>query len=293
MMAQSQPPVFLLNPANLAFLQKKIKRPVLSGQKLFVLVIFFIVSFGSLIGFLVLAGPYWKNWYNLKISGVETTGQIIELKFEGNKKDSDFKVTYQFEAENQIYQRSQTLYRKFYNSAYQHQNSLPIRYLPNNPGVSRLSGGFKDANENLYIMLSAAGAIWVLGWLIGLIVNYSTYDQNSQLLSQGKLVKGTIIACEWHRAAKQTSTAGGAALGATGGMVGGIFGAIMDDQINRRAKRMKYKIRLSYKFISPKSGQEIKKTEKAFLPELNSQRLPAPGMPVAVLYRTDKHFRVL
>ncbi len=292
-MAQSKPPVFLLNPANLAFLQKKIKRPVLPGQKSVSLVIFFIVSIGSLIGFLVLAGPYWKNWYDLKNSGMETTGQMIDLKFDGNKKDSGFKVIYQFEAGNRIYQGSQSLYRKFYNSAYQSQNSLPIRYLPDNPEVSRLSGGYKDANENFTIMLSAIGAIWVLCWLIGLIVNYNTYDQNSRLLSQGKLVKGTVIACDWHQAVKQTSVAGSAGLGATGGMAGGILGAVMDDQINRRAKKMKYKLRLSYKFISPKSGREIKKTEKVFLPELSRQGLPTPGMPVAVLYRTDNHFRVL
>lgn len=291
-MVQSKPSVFLLNPANRAFLQKKIKRPVLPEQKPLALIFFFLVTVVSLIGFLILAFPYWKTWYDLKNSGVETTGQMIAQAFESNKKDSAFKVTYQFAAGNQTYQGSQKLNRDFYYSVYDYQNDLPIRYLPDNPKVSRLSGGFKDADENFKIALTMVGAVWVLGWLIGLAVSFNAYDQNSQLLSKGKLIKGTVVACEWYKVPQASNTMAVAG-GVGGGMIGGMLGAIADDQISRRSKKMKYKIRLSYRFTSPASGREIKKTEKVFLPDLNSQGLPPTGMAVAVLYRTDKHFRVL
>jgi hypothetical protein len=291
-MAQSTPPVFLLNPANLAFLKKEIKRPVLPEQKPFALVITFIVAVGSLIGFLVLATPYWKNWYDLKNSGVETTGQMIDLKNVSTKKNPDFKVTYQFVVNGQTYQASQTLHSRFYYSAYDYQNNLPIRYVSGNPEVSRLSGGFEDANENFYIILSIVGAIWVFCWLIGLIASYNAYDQNSHLLSHGKLVKGAVTACDWYKV-KQPSTYMGAAGAASGGAIGGAVGAVADHYMNKRLGKTKYKIKLSYKFTSPKSGREIRKTEKVLLPEMSRQGLPPSGMPVAVLYRTDKHFRVL
>lgn len=71
--------------------------------------------------------------------GVDTQAQIIRKWITtGSKNSKSYRVSYRFAADGRVYQRQTTLRRSDYDSISVGQ-SVPVRYVPANPGLSRLS----------------------------------------------------------------------------------------------------------------------------------------------------------
>jgi hypothetical protein len=61
----------------------------------------------------------------------------------------------------------------------------------------------------------------------------------------------------------------------------------------RRKRQSEFRIKIRYKFVSPVNKKEITRTETGVRNDLNRRHVPDAGTPVAVLYRTDRHCKLL
>jgi hypothetical protein len=271
--------MFLLHPQNAEFLQKKSPRPVFPQSRIWELVLLGVLFFTVLIAFLVLGLPAWKTWLDLRNNSALASAAVTGVRFEDRDVDY-YTVRYAFAVNEQVYEREQKVDLDYFEFILANDRDLRVRYVKSDPSESRLEdvppwGDFRVAG-------TVAAVILLVLWGGVLVFQLERRDQNAQLVEKGKLVKGEVVECVGHKPGRDSGLRQ---------LITVFFSLHL--YLLRRHRQGQYTVHLRYKFISPSSGTEIIKREKHIRNDLDPRSLPPPGTAVAVIFRTDKHFRVL
>jgi hypothetical protein len=253
-MITSSSRVFLIYPENQSFLLRKTIRPAFKERSQLLITKLLLLFVGSLIGVFMWLGPAWNEWYAMRADGVNTTAQIVgEKELNRGKRE----VHYRFEAGDGYYTGWQVLTPQDYEYALAHHDALPVRYLSTHPETSWIHN---TINENARWRNAATllgGALLLLTGGSALTAA-SVRNRNTQLARTGRLIRGELLTCEV-----------------------------------RPAPALQIRLTLCYRFRSPESGKVIVKTQTLTREGYPTHVETTPGMPVAVLYRSDKHFTAL
>jgi hypothetical protein len=271
--------LFLMNPGNEAFLRKKITRPVFkesSSTELTILAVFFAVC---LVIFLILALPAWMTRLDFNNAGVAAQGQVVNVLFENRAVDY-FHVRYSFAANGMTYENEQRVPLNQINLVAE-QTVVPVEYVAHDPTISRLGMPFEDFGDFL-VPGTLLGGGYLLILLVALVIHADRRMQNSELAAKGKLVKGTVVGSGGNQPGEDSLSVQ-------------MLTAFLSTAyyLMRRRNQSQFKVKVRYKFVSPVSGKEITKTETAVRNDLDRRDIPDAGTPVAILYRTDSHFRLM
>jgi hypothetical protein len=247
--------IFVLNPGHTRFLKTGDRRLLMGSRFGYGCTLLFMLPF-LLAGIALLVGGLWQfqKDTSLNAAGVVTTGRYID-RYTSTDSDDDtsYYVVVQFQHQGQNYTHTQSVSNDYYNRAEQ-GGKTNIRYLPTDPTNASLA----DYNSSPALPLIGFGVLWnvAIVWIIWNIRR--TMRQNRTLALEGRLVDGNIVAAK----------------GKT-------------DSDND------YIVTVEYDFRSPGSGQRITKRESATRNDLKGEPLPGVGAPVKVLYRDDRHFKLL
>jgi hypothetical protein len=72
-----------------------------------------------------------------------------------------------------------------------------------------------------------------------------------------------------------------------------VNGQVMTSKSSLEGEDNDFYLKLEYAFTSPETGKLTTGTAKEKREDLKGKELPAPGMPLAVLYRNDQHHKPL
>ena len=195
----------------------------------------------------------WNNYNILESSGVAARAQYTDRRI---KRDAEYGDDY--------YVTYSFEYQGVFYSAKQHVSrdeymraemgsSVDIVFSPDNPNLSEFSHSLEPPVSTTQFVIGWNVVVWIGVGLLILRIRKSAYMAR----------KGTIIE------------------GAVFGRRGYIDG---DNDFN---------VEIIYEFMSPQSGNRIKKKQKQMRNDLTEHDLPAKGAPVAVLYVDDKRFVLL
>ncbi len=247
---------FLLFPQNRAFLVGETKR--LAGYPrtawLIGLLLLFTL-FASLFLFVTL--PDWQH-----TSELDQHGQIVEARVESRRTTEDregsrtYYVTYSFQISEtgRYYAREQRVTRETYDRL-DEAAPVKVRYLPENPDRSALDDDPAEfRSRTVAAVLTAVAAVAVL---IRLVVIFVRRQRHDVLVRRGRVLHGEVV----H------------------------FGARTDTD-------GRFHVDLRYRVVTP-SGRAIIEQAHRRADELRCCPRPAPGDPVAVLYLSDRRYRLL
>ena len=253
-MITSSSRVFLVYPENQSFLLRKTIRPAFKERSQLLITRLLLLFVGSAIGLFIWLGPDWYDWHAMRAGGVNTTAQIIgEKDLNRGKKE----VHYQFEVDGFSYTGWQVLGPQDYEYALAHHDALPVRYLSTHPESSWIHNTVnEDARwRNAATLLGGVGLLLTGGSALA-AANVRT--RNTRLAQTGRLIRGELLTCDVQPAAA-----------------------------------LQIRLTLRYRFTSPESGKVIVKTQTLTRDGFPAHVQTAPGMRVAILYRSDKHFTAL
>jgi hypothetical protein len=279
MQAQA-PRVFFLNPLNAAFIKKQTPRPAfgeMTANGLWILLIFFLVALAI---FLILAIPAWKTWADLSYQGVSVQGELVDLRFE-DRDVSYFYAIFRFPANELIYQNEMKMDWDQYQMLLDNGPGVPVRYVAQNPNVAQLDAPYENFGD-FRVGGTLLGGGFLLFLLIAILLHGERRRRNSELVTKGKLVKGVVVAAAGNKPEEDSIPLQ---------MLTLFFSGALFRMRQRRANEFRLKVR--YSFVSPVSDREIMRAEVAVRNDLDRRLVPEPGTPVAVLYRSDNHFRLL
>ncbi len=206
--------------------------------------------------------------------GVAATGTVEgkHTATAGGYQQVTYYLEYHFtDLSGEHYDSAQSVSRAVYENT-MNGTSIPLKYLPDDPGQSELAGGLQNAMLNFGNMLIAAisGIGFVmLAILLGYLGRY-VWREN-RFFTRGSLLMGHVLSCHGHT----ETTAETLGVQTYGGETGG-----------------PYRIDLTYTFHSPK-GKTLKSSLKRERSDLRHIGLPTFGTPVAVLYLDDQHYKIL
>jgi len=144
-----------------------------------------------------------------------------------------------------------------------------VKYLHFDPTVAELSGpaSTNSLAQNGYFM-TVFGGIGMLVALIFLVSHVWQFWRDDVLIRKGHLMMGEVIKCRADLKVTQTS---------------------LDTNSSLRGSNF---IELTYLFNTPE-GKEIETTVKARRNDLIGQHLPEFGTPIAVLFLSERHYKIL
>jgi hypothetical protein len=253
-MTTSSSRVFLAYPENRSFLLRKTIRPAFKERSQLLITKLLLLFVGGLIGLFIGLGPGWHDWHAMRDEGVNTTAQIVGQK---DLNRGRIEVHYRFKAGDSFYTGWQVLTPQDYEYAQARQDSLPIRYLSTDPETSWIQN---TVNENARWRNAATliGGVWLLLTGGSALAAASVRNRNTQLAETGRLIRGELLTCHV-----------------------------------KPAPALQIRLTLCYRFMSPESGKVIVKTQTLTRDGFPAHVETEPGMRVAILYRSDKHFTAL
>jgi hypothetical protein len=243
------PGLFVLNRANRKFVYGQRKRIGSSWIIFLIVAIILVICAAIVISTSGTAGQLRQiEEAGIKAGGVVTDGRSIRGR------STSYYITYRYNVDGVSYDQEQRVSSSTYNGLYI-GDEVTVRYLPDSPAVSALSGDDLDntilaENDVMALVAIIVGGIFIVALL--------WIDHRNRVLShRGQLLPGEII-------------------NATG----------------RRGSKGAYTVTLHYRFRTP-SGEISEKKSTANRPDLRKMPLPPPGTPVLVLYVHDKSLRLM
>jgi hypothetical protein len=277
------PPVGFITPSNL-FLLNPENSDMLIGKRKFTIPINFIFITSLLLFLLLLISIL------LLVTGINNTltatylsssETSVEGVITGQRKGvignisqtATYFVTYQFNpTESKTpYHKEQGVRDDLFNKL-KTGDSVRIKYLPTDPNVSTLAE--VDMNASLGFMGSLLIIIGALGTLITgvyLLPVVSAALKELHLRRYGKILNGQVLSCRRYKNEAPTS---------------------LNPHEYGSALSNLFFIELSYRFKLP-DGKEITSWDKRKRDDLKGKSLPTFGLPIAVLYLDEKHYKVL
>jgi hypothetical protein len=246
--------VFLIYPENRSFLLRKTIRPAFKERSRLLISKLLLLFVGSLIGLFMWLGPDWHDWHAMHTQGVNTTAQIVGEK---DLNRGRIEVHYRFKAGNVFYTDWQVLTSQDYEYARAHQNALPVRYLSTHPESSWIHNTVNE-NARWRNAVTLFGGMWLLLTGGSAFAAASVRNRNTQLAQTGRLIRGELLTCDV-----------------------------------KPAPALQIRLTLCYRFMSPESGKVIVKTQTLTRDGYPAHIQTEPGMRIAILYRSDKHFTAL
>lgn len=250
------PPIeklFLTNKQDAKFLVGKDQRPASLRN----------TGLGCLLPFLsifVIAGLFFLGWSVIQLKnhlelnndGIVTQGRMIDHRIYEDSEGDSYYITYSFVANDQTYSQEQSVSSDLYNR-FEAGAPLDIRYLPGNPGKSRIEG--EGASPWIPLGFSMCWLSFVMLFLWGAV---HQADRNDLLVKKGTLVEGQVVSASSY-----------------------------EDSDNG------YSIKLKYSYVSPRDGQTVVRMYDFAARDHKREPLPPQGTPVIILYHSDKHHQVL
>ncbi|MCC7445878.1 MAG: hypothetical protein IT324_00610 [Anaerolineae bacterium] len=133
------------------------------------IVVFFGIVPGVLVWCLVLLVRDFKRSRWLELSGINSKAEIIKRRTSLYTGPQFFFITYRFQAGNQVYTQQQRVTWRTYKRLIDVLD-VTVRYAPDNPAFSRLSGQYTDHLDRLYLVFfSLSIAIIWLGLMFTFI----------------------------------------------------------------------------------------------------------------------------
>jgi len=149
---------------------------------------------------------------------------------------------------------------------------VQVKYLQSDPTVAELSGpaSTNGLTQNGYFMtvFGLLGAIVAFAFLASHVWQFGRDDL---LIRKGRLLMGEVIKCRADLNVTQTS---------------------LDTNNYGSPLRGSNFIELTYMFNTPE-GKETEATIKARRNDLIDQHLPELGTPVAILFLSERHYKIL
>lgn len=186
--------LFLANKHNAKFLMGKAKHPAslsnlalgcfLPFLSIFVLVGLFMLGYGVV---------ELKNAYDLKQDGVVTTGKMVANRYYENSEGDSHYLTYRFIANDQIYQKEQSVKEALYDD-FEAGAPIQIRYIPSNPAKSRIEG-----TGNMGLFFLGFGGCWLSFTLFMVWGIISGAVKNHLLARKGYLINGHVVSAKCHK----------------------------------------------------------------------------------------------
>ncbi len=151
-------------------------------------------------------------------------------------------------------------------------DAVTIRYLQTDPTVAELSGSDSTNSiaQNGYFM-TVFGMVGALIALVFLISHVWQFCRDDVLVRKGRLLMGEVVKCRADLAVTKTS---------------------LDTNNYGSPLRGSYNIELTYRFTTPE-GKEIESSAKARRNDLVDSCLPELGTPIAVLYLSERRYKIL
>jgi hypothetical protein len=147
-------------------------------------------------------------------------------------------------------------------------SAIPIKYLADNPAFSSLADNVLDIGNYFIVLIAAIGLFSTLGIIA--FLGWQVW-QEEQFFWRGRLIIGHVMSCHAH-----------------------LQVAPKDLEVELRGPNLggRYMLDLAYSFRSP-AGATIKATAERQRNDLRAGPLPKFGYPVAVLYLSDKCYKIL
>lgn len=250
-------PPFLLVNRNRNFLIGKTNRPAGSSSHGACLLLLMAGFIGLMLVFITVVLPNWNAVKELDSEGVEIAGVVLSRRVIEDDEGSDtYKLAYRYwvPQTEQWYSREVSVNWQTYRN-HSEGNEIRVRYLPSDPETSSLVSDSAERESRLTVaILSVIGLASIV--ITGLVV-MELKNREDKLVSEGRVLRASVISSEWWEDS--------------------------DDD---------YNIKIKYSFTTP-SGKKIVKTVNKCDNSLRNEPLPRYGDALAVLYRSDKHFRVL
>ena len=243
------PNVFLLNTGNYDFVRGNKKR--IGNSRVMLLIIAIVATIAGVIVWNT--SKIASELEQLEVSGFKAEATIVDGRSVRGRRSTSYYINYRYQVDGISYTDEQEISSNTYRRLRSGDEVL-VRYLPNDPTVSALSGEFYDdtvRRENLIISI----IVLVIGGVIILILGLVDY-RNRRYSYRGQLLRGEII-----------------------------------ESKGRRGSKGAYNVTVKYRFRTP-SGKILEKKSTADRRDLR-ENLPQPGTPVMVLYVSDRMQRLM
>lgn len=257
---------FLLNPDNRGVVEgSAVYSPKGSGAaSIGCLALFSIAGLLASCLFLSYIVADVREWWQLRLYGVETTGVVLGLRTISDE-GTTYYVSYSFrhtppDGDPRTYSNEETVAAEVYERL-EKGGPISVRYLPDSPVVSRPASEVPQVPFGLLLMSGFWGCWSVLFNGIPLVVLFAIRKQqvrDQRLKKHGYVIIGEILAVRDH-------------LDSDGDL----------------------QLTVEYRFQSPRSGQEIRDRDAQLRNYLKGQPLPSAGSPVALMYADDATYAVL
>jgi hypothetical protein len=282
-MATRRPRVFIANPDNLKFLKKETARPVLSDRPGSGLVSMIVITVIALVASAIYVGWQWRNWYLFDHSSVTTRGTVSAAYNAGDK----VKIYYSYSTNGSVHKGKQHLTWGEYDHLVV-DDRLTVRYITSDPGQSRIEGARVSNTIRLYGVVIDGGLAILLLWLINMV--FENRSNVRKLIASGQVVRGEVMTCyyDYEEKLSLTDLVRGISMGAFAAMLTG-----MVVHVHPGGTQEAVGLKVQYRFTSPHTFKVIRKTVHVRFYSTGQFSVPLPGMPVAILYKSDHLFRML
>jgi hypothetical protein len=262
--------VFLLNPAHADYLNGKrdtLMPPANMNPALkYFLWISIVLYLALTVGGLIWMGTALANWTALNQRGVTVTGnltgrnteQMTALDSPTSDNDRLYYWTYSYTTQDgQMLEGESQVTESAYNT-YTANRAVEVVYLQNRPEVSYLLDG--EAFSFPRVAVVAGGLNGLMMLFVGLL-SWRGYAQDRRYRREGRIIEGRVTDPVLK----------------TGESEGKPFATLY----------------LNYAITSPETGEEIHKIEVQSRNDMTIDDLPSANDPVAVLYVSDRQFKLL
>jgi hypothetical protein len=188
--------------------------------------------------------------------GVPTIGTYIDRDIESTGDGTFYSLIYNYTVDDHVYRRSYSTNKQFYDST-EIGDTIQIRYLPNNPNISRTVVELEQPPHSGMIF----GTVWSL---IVLVFIYLGLQKKIPVYLHGQLINGQLI-----------------------------DGEITDIWSDTQTAHNSYVIIVRYKFVEPQTGQLINDEAQTDRKDLSQKALPQVGTQLAIRYLNKNNYRAL
>ena len=250
-------PLFLVNPANqkiVARLTRAAPRPR-SGRLILLLVGLLLLATGLLLGWVL---PGWIEWYRLEQDGARTLGYTLGLDVRASGDATHYYVTYSFSTDRgnpgaPIYTGEQRVRERIFR-ALATDTPIEVVFVRGDPMISRLTHANPADMQRNRFTLAAAG---LLALTLLLLLLRAVQTRRASRSAGKQILWGRALACTGR----------------------------MDEDGD-------FYLKLRYSFRTP-AGETITGQLSQIRNDLKRTRLPEPGTPLAIYYRSNASYRVL
>ena len=245
--------MFLVNPRNEDFVRGRADKP--AREPAMSCMLLFLVPF-VLAGVLVATWTViqWRDWVVLSVSSATTTGYFTDRSTSESDDSTTYHASYRYVVDDYEYKRKEQVSYTLYSRA-EVGGSTQVLYFTRDPNIATLDLAY---NNTLRLFLTVFALFW--NGFIGILFfgGIRGIILNKKLAKSGRVTFGQITAL--------TSNY---------------------DSDND------YHIEIKYAFESPVSGNLIRDKYKFQDNSRKGQRLPGAGISVAILFSSDKTYRLL